>query len=202
MLYYLLKPIALFLCKIFFRIEVKGKENIPKKGGFILASNHLSNLDPVILGVACPRKLNFMAKDELFKIPIFSNFIRCLGAFPVKRETVSHSTFKEVFKRLKQQKPIVIFPEGTRNPKGERIIPKAGIGFIIKYVSVPVVPAYIQGTDEALGPHAKFIKPVKISVYFGKQIIIDDRNLSNNYIEIATRIMDSIRKIREDFKFN
>ncbi|MCX7661148.1 MAG: 1-acyl-sn-glycerol-3-phosphate acyltransferase [Candidatus Omnitrophica bacterium] len=194
MLYYLLRPIAILLCKILFRIQVKGKKNIPKKGGFILASNHLSYLDPVVLGVACPRKLNFMARDDLFTIPLFSTLIRCLGAFPVKRNSPDISAFKETFKKLKEQKPVVIFPEGRRNPQARPIPAQPGVGFIASYLGVPVIPAYIKGTDKALPMSARFIRLKKVSVCFGEQIFIERRK-PHNYAEIAQQIMDSIRRL-------
>jgi len=192
MLYDLLRPLAVLLCKILFRIQIKGRENIPKKGGFILASNHLSYLDPVVLGVASPRKLSFMARDDLFDVPIFGSFIRSLGAFPVKRNSPDISAFKEVFKRIKQGKPVVIFPEGRRSPDGKLLSPLAGIGFIAAHLSCPVIPSYIQGTDKALPINSHFIKPKKVRVYLGKQIFIERRK-PYNYPEIAQQIMEAIR---------
>ena len=82
-LYRISRILLLLLLKIFFRLEVKGRENIPHADGFILASNHLSYLDPTVLGVACPRPLNFMARHDLFAIPIFGAFIRSVGAIPI-----------------------------------------------------------------------------------------------------------------------
>jgi len=194
MLYYFLRPIAILLCKILFRIQIKGRENIPKKGGFILASNHLSYLDPVVLGVASPRRLNFMARDDLFDVPIFGSFIRSLGAFPVKRNRADISAFKETFKRIKQARPVVIFPEGRRSPDGKLLSPLAGIGFMALHLSCPVIPSYIQGTDKALPMNSCFIRPKKVRVYFGQQIFIERRK-PYNYPEIAQQIMEAIRRL-------
>jgi 1-acyl-sn-glycerol-3-phosphate acyltransferase len=194
MLYYLLRPLAVLLCKILFRIQIKGKENIPKKGGFILASNHLSYLDPVVLGVASPRRLNFMARDDLFDVPIFSSLIRSLGAFPVKRNSPDISAFKEVFKRIRQGKGVVIFPEGRRSPNGRLLSPLAGIGFIAVHLPVPVIPSYIQGTDKALPINSCFIRPKKVKVYLGEQIFIE-REKPYNYLKIAQQIMEAIRRL-------
>jgi len=194
MLYYLLRPLAILLCKILFRIQIKGRENIPKKGGFILASNHLSYLDPVVLGVASPRKLNFMARDDLFDVPIFGSFIRSLGAFPVKRNSPDISAFKETFKRIKQGKPVVVFPEGRRSPDGKLLNPLPGIGFLATHLSVPVIPSYIRGTDKALPMNSFLIRPKKIKVYLGEQIFIERRK-PYNYPEIAQQIMEAIRRL-------
>ncbi|MCM8792242.1 MAG: 1-acyl-sn-glycerol-3-phosphate acyltransferase [Candidatus Omnitrophica bacterium] len=194
MLYYLLRPIAILLCKVLFRIQIKGRENIPKEGAFILASNHLSYLDPVVLGVACPRRLNFMARDDLFDIPLFADLIRCLGAFPVKRNTADIAAFKETFRRLGQQRPVVIFPEGRRNPQNLPIPPQAGVGFIATHSAVPVVPSYIRGTDKALPMNSWIIRPTRISVYFGRQIFIERRK-PYNYLRIAEEIITAIRRL-------
>lgn len=193
MLYSILRFICLFLLNSIFRIQVQGREYIPKKGGFILASNHLSYLDPVALGVACPRKLNFMARHDLFSNPLFSKFISSLGAFPVKRNSADLSALKEAMRRLKDEKALVLFPEGRRKDRISFITePQLGIGFLVKKTGIPVVPALIKGTDKALPKGARFIIPKKISVYFGKQIQIK-RDIS--YEDIAQKIMEDILKL-------
>ncbi|MCM8795169.1 MAG: 1-acyl-sn-glycerol-3-phosphate acyltransferase [Candidatus Omnitrophica bacterium] len=192
MLYLFLKPIAILLFKFLFHIKVFGKENIPKRGGFILASNHISYLDPVTLGVACPRRLNFMAKEELFQNPWFSWFISRLGAFPVKRNSADLSALKEAIRRLRQSEVLTIFPEGSRRIDGTSTEPQAGIGFLVAKLALPVVPAFIKGTDIALPKGAKFIRFHQIYVYFGKQILFE-RGLP--YKDIAQRIMQDIGQL-------
>ena len=91
----IVKNIALVLCKIWFRLEIRGRENIPSSGAFILASNHTSFLDPVVLASACPRQLSFMARHDLLTIPIFGAFIRALGSFPIRRGTSDVASLKE-----------------------------------------------------------------------------------------------------------
>jgi 1-acyl-sn-glycerol-3-phosphate acyltransferase len=174
-------------------MEVEGRQYIPKKGGFILASNHLSYLDPVALGVACPRKLNFMARHDLFSNPLFSKFISSLGAFPIKRNSADLSALKEAIKRLKDGKALVLFPEGRRKDRISVITePQLGIGFLVKKTRIPVVPALIKGTDKALPKGARFIIPKKISVHFGKQIQIK-RDIP--YGDIAQKIMEDILRL-------
>jgi len=168
MLYSLLRSLAVFLLKLLFRIEVKGRENIPSKGPFIIASNHLSNIDPVVLGVACRRKLNFLAKEELFKIPLFSSLILQLGALPLKREGVGVSALKESIKKLREAKGLVIFPEGTRLKSKKKIY--EGIGFLVNKAKVQVIPAKIYNTDRVLPP-GKFLPSFKkIKVCFGQPL--------------------------------
>ena len=189
MLYSILRLLSAIILKILFCFRAKGLEHIPKKGGFILASNHVSYLDPVTLGVACPRKLNFMARHDLFFSPLFSWLISTLGAFPIKRDSADHSALKEALRRLKNGNALVLFPEGSRGINGISNQPQAGIGFLAIKLDVPVIPAFIKGTERALPKGAKFIRPNKISVHFGKQISIERRM---PYQEIAKQIMESI----------
>lgn len=194
MLYTILRPFAILLLKIVFRIKVFGKKNIPQKGGFILASNHKSYLDPVVLGVASSRKLNFMARNDLFCNPLFSWIISTLGAFPVKRDSADLSALKEAIKRLHKGNVLTMFPEGTRGFGGEIGQAHAGIGFLAAKLNVPVIPAFIKGTDVALPKGTKFIRPSEITVYFGKQIHIE-KELS--YQKIADKVMEKIEELRE-----
>lgn len=157
-----------------------------------MASNHRSFLDPVILGVVCPRKLNFMAKEELFHNPFFSWLISQLGAFPIKRNRADISALKQALKRVNSGNALVIFPEGSRNYSPATSQPQAGIGFLASKINAPVIPVFIRGTETALPKGAKSIRRTKVSVYFGKQIPVERRM---SYQEIAQQIMDSIRHL-------
>lgn len=192
LLYTVLRDLAVLIFKLLFKIKTYGKENIPQNKGFILASNHVSYLDPIALGVACPRKLNFMAKKELFSNPIFAMLVSRLGAFPVERDSADLSALKEAMRRVKIGKVLVLFPEGSRRFNGESKQPYPGVGFLAAKLDVPVIPAFIKGTEKALPSNAKFIRPHKISVYFGKQIYIERRL---PYQDIALKIMEDIRHL-------
>ncbi len=192
MLYSLLRSISLLILKILFWMRVSGKENVPKKGAFILASNHTSYLDPIAVGAACPRRLNFMAKDELFCNAFFSGFFSLLGVFPVKRNSADLSALKEAMHRLKEGEALALFPEGSRRFDGGAAAPYPGIGFLAAKLNVPVVPVFIRGTNSALPKGAKFLRFARISVCFGRQIHAD-KKLS--YGDIAQRIMDNIRRL-------
>lgn len=188
----MLNPLAVFICRIFFHVGVSGTDNLPEKGGFILASNHISYLDPVILAVASPRKLNFMAKRELFRNRLIGPFLMGLGAFPVKRDSADLSALKEAIRRLRQGLGLVLFPEGSRGFGTQAQEPQAGIGFLAAKTAVPVVPAFIKGTDLALPRGARRIKAARISVSFGKQILAERRM---PYRETAGLIMARIRHL-------
>ncbi len=192
MLYRVVSLLALITCKILFGLQARGLENIPRKGGFILASNHVSYLDPIVLGAICPRKLNFMAKQELFCHPLISWFLSQVGAFPVKRDSADLYALKYAIRCLKENKALILFPEGSRRFDSASTEPYAGIGFLTAKSYVPVIPVFIEGTEKALPAGAKFIRPAKISVHFGKQISIERRV---PYQDVAKHIMENIRHL-------
>jgi 1-acyl-sn-glycerol-3-phosphate acyltransferase len=120
LLYYILKYIGYLLFRLFFNMKIYGVDNIPKYGSVIVASNHLSYLDPVVLGIAARRKLNFVAKEELFDYFLFGDLISFVGAFPLGKKGVeSAKAIKEAIRRLRKGKAVVIFPEGTRSLTGK-----------------------------------------------------------------------------------
>ncbi|MBM3252382.1 MAG: 1-acyl-sn-glycerol-3-phosphate acyltransferase [Candidatus Omnitrophica bacterium] len=180
--------IIIFL-KIFFRLQQEGKENIPDNGGFILASNHVSLLDPLILGVISNRRLNYMAKEELFRNFLLSFWLHRVGAFPVKRKAHDVRAIREALKRLKSSKPLLMFPEGGRSPNGEILDAQPGAAMLAAHTGVPVLPAFIKGSREALAKGSRFLRRTKIIVYFGKPFQI---NKNKTYQEATERIKSEI----------
>ncbi|MCM8818422.1 MAG: 1-acyl-sn-glycerol-3-phosphate acyltransferase [Candidatus Omnitrophica bacterium] len=191
-LYLSAKFIGFFVYNLFFAIEVKGRENFPKRGGFIVASNHLSFLDPPTIGYVCPRMLHFFAKSSLFKIKGFSKLIKLLGAIPLERDTSMSLVLRKGLEILKKGEGIVIFPEGTRSINGIIKDGKPGIGFLAVKSKVPVIPVRIIGTDKALPVNKKFIRIAKVKVFIGKPMYFEN----GNYTEISKNIMDVIRKLK------
>lgn len=195
MLYKLGRSIFSWIFHSVLKIKVFGKENIPKQGGFILASNHLSNLDPVLLGVvASPRELHFMAKEELFRNPLADRILRRVHAFPLKRDSADLTAIKEAIRRVRKGSAILLFPEGTRQSSGQFGEPLPGVGFLAQKLNVPVIPALITGTDQAMPKGAKFIRPAKVSVRFGTQITVERRMA---YRDISGQIMEAIRALAD-----
>lgn len=190
--YLLPKLLSLLLLKLFFGFRIEGKRNIPKHGGFILASNHVSNIDPVALGAACPRMLSYMAKEELFRSPVFSWLLSKVGAFPLKRNTVDIWAMKEAIKRVKEGSGLLLFPEGRRRRENQAQKVLAGAGYLALKCNVPVIPAFIKGTDLALPPNARFFRLYNISVKFGRKVFIE-KGLS--YQDASGKIMAEIKKL-------
>jgi len=174
-------------------MEKYGRENVPKEGGFILASNHMSYLDPVAVGSACPRKLNYMARHDLFSNPFFAWVLYKAGAFPVKRETADIWALKEAISRVRNGGGLLLFPEGRRLSLSEEDAKaEAGVGFLADKLNVPVIPVHVKGTEKAWPKGAKFFVLTKISVVFGKRIHLER---GKPYQDIAQSIMDNVRHI-------
>ena len=163
-----------FVLWIFFRVgfslSVHGREHIPKTGGFILASNHVSYLDPPLLGAACPRRLCFMARATLFEAPLLGAFMRGVGVMPLQRGESDVSAMREAVRRLRTGEAIAIFPEGGRQFSGQLGTARRGVGLLAEAAQVPVIPVVVKGTFEALPPTSGRLRRAKIQVAFGAQI--------------------------------
>jgi 1-acyl-sn-glycerol-3-phosphate acyltransferase len=182
--------------KIFNRLEVVGSDCVPKTGGVIVAVNHVSYLDPLVIGAALRRRATYMAREGLFKVPLIGTFVGSFS-FPVRRGKPRPSTIKEAVKRLNRGELIVMFPEGGRSDGGDILDAKRGVGVIAVMSKVPIVPALISGTERSLPVGAKVVKPAKIKVIFGKSIEINREEPDKQFQErICRNIMDEIRKLK------
>ncbi|TLS35946.1 lysophospholipid acyltransferase family protein [Pseudalkalibacillus caeni] len=132
--------------KLFNRIEVEGLENVPVSKGVLLCSNHINNLDPPLVGVACPRQVHFMAKAELFDIPVLGAAVRNVGAFPVKRGMGDKQALRSGMEILSNEGVLGLFPEGTRSKTGKLGKGLSGAGFFAVRPGVLVVPCAITGS--------------------------------------------------------
>ena len=194
---------ACFLIGIFarivFRLHIIGHENIPRAGGIIVASNHLSYLDIPLLAYSIGRDADYMAKKELFSIPGLGLLIRTLGAFPVDRERLDRSTIREAIKRLKSGKVLVIYPEGTRSPNGRLQPAKPGVGMIVRMTGATVVPVAVTGTDNALPRGSWMIRRAHITIEFGKPLdfssMIENTGEKGDIEKITKIIMENISSL-------
>lgn len=201
MLYTFLKPIAVALMRLFFRLEARGREHVPREGALLLVSNHVSVLDPPLVGGATPRKLYFLAKEELFSIPIFGRLIHAVNARPVRRDGSDSRALKSTLRLLGEGKAILIFPEGTRGRGDGRLGEgKPGAGMLAVMSGAAVVPVYVSGTDRALPRGATLPRPAKVRVRFGPPLHFkagrDDRR-KEQYREASAEMMRAIAQLRE-----
>jgi 1-acyl-sn-glycerol-3-phosphate acyltransferase len=182
------------------RWRILGSENVPKQGPVILASNHISNLDPPVVGVGIFRPCAYMAKEELFSNRYFAWFITRLNAFPVKRGTADRASLKKALDLLEQGWALVMFPEGTRSDTGELQEPEMGVGMIAYRSGAPVVPAYISGTNQVMPKGGGFkLRPIRIR--YGRPLQFSapagTRPGREEYEAAARRIMEAIRELRD-----
>lgn len=196
-IYLICKAILFAFLKIFNRLEVIGAENVPLKGGAIIAANHVSYMDPPVIGVSLKRRPVYMAREGLFKIPILSSFIK-MFAIPVRRGKPQPSTFKEAISRLKRGELIVIFPEGSRSIDGSFLDAKRGVGVLSAMCGVPVIPTFIKGTEKALPVGARFLKPSKIKVIFGKPMNFDKGTDKQLHEKISKDIIEEIKNLKAE----
>ena len=129
-------------------MQVYGRENVPLSGPLIVACNHVSYVDPVALGVAMPRPIAYMAKVELFQIPVLGPLIGGLGAYPVDRGKHDVYAIRSSLRALQDGKAIGIFPEGTRNRTGDARVHR-GVALLASLSQAPVLPAFVRGGDRA-----------------------------------------------------
>lgn len=139
--FYLVKWGFYLFVRAVYGFTVQGRENVPREGGFVVASNHISAWDPPVLGSAIPRQVNYMAKKELFERPWIRLLILGLRAFPVDRKGTDIGAIKEALRRLEKGRGIGIFAQGTRNLGDAEAFD--GAAFLAQRAGVPLVPAAI-----------------------------------------------------------
>lgn len=200
LIYWFLALIIRIICHINGGLHVIGKEKIPEEGGVIIASNHVSYLDPPLLGAVAPRKATFMARKGLFHIPVLRWFIKQY-AIPVDREKTLPSSIKEAVRRVKRGELLVIFPEGRRSETGSLLEGKRGVGMITSISKVPVVPALIIGSDKALPCGGKWLRRAKISVIFDKPIDVSKIEGEGHtlYENMTKNIMYTIGELKKRY---
>ena len=175
-----------------FKIKIHGLENLPKDGA-VLAANHYSNWDPLVLAVSCPAPISFMAKAELFSSKIGNWFFSSAGMIPVKRGQADINAIKESIKVLKDKKLLGIFIEGTRVKDGEDSSAKSGVAMLATKAKKPVVPVYIEGSFKNFSTiNVTYGKPIDLLEYKQGKLNSDD------YKELSNMVLDTIRGLKRE----
>lgn len=153
----------------FWKFRVFGLENIPRTGGVLLASNHQSFLDPVLVAMVLPREMHFMARRTLFRNPVFRAIIVGYNAFAIERDSADVKGVKSAIVRLEAGNILLVFPEGTRTGDGS-IGPMKPVGVLAERAAVPIVPVLIQGAYEVWPKTRAIPRLGRISIVFGKPL--------------------------------
>jgi len=179
---------------------VAGREHWPAKGGGLVCANHQSMFDPPLVGLTCPRRMNYLARDTLFRIPLLAPLIKFLDAIPIDREGVGLSGLKETLRRLKAGELVLIFPEGTRTRDGEVAPLKPGFISVARRSRVPLVPVGLDGAYQAWPRTSPFPRGGRIAIVVGESIsaqrvaeLSDDELLA----ELDQRILNCHAAARE-----
>ena len=178
------------------RMKVYGAGNVPESGPVIIACNHISYFDPPLLGTGCPRRIRYMAKRELFDIPVLGPLIRGFGAYPVERHAAPMAAVRRSVEQLRAGQAIGIFPEGTRNLDGT-VQAREGVALLASLGKAPVVPACVLGTRRP----AEF-RPFR--VIFGRPMSLPEgRKASRDDLANFTeQVMQAIRDLPETIDGN
>jgi 1-acyl-sn-glycerol-3-phosphate acyltransferase len=184
------------IARLLWRVRTYGSENVPVSGPLIVACNHVSNLDPPLLGSFFPRQISYMAKKELFDVPVLGTLITAVGAYPVDRAGSAASAIKRSVEVLRAGGCVGIFPEGGRNVRGDKE-PRGGVALLASVGRAPVLPACIIGSGDAgrLGA---------IKVAFGKPLSLpaDRKATRDDLAKFTTDVMGAIAALRESIDGN
>jgi 1-acyl-sn-glycerol-3-phosphate acyltransferase len=202
MLYYLGRALFRLFFRLLCRWRVTGVETCPRWGPLILAPNHISYLDPPAAGSAVPQPVWFMAKHELFAIPVLGTILPLVNAFPVRRGTADRAALRRAEALLREGKTVVLFPEGMRRFDGRLGDPEPGVAFVALRTQAPVVPVALVGTDRALPRHSALPRPARVEARLGPPMTFPDlyhRTADRSALDEASRrIMAALRSLLND----
>ncbi|MEW6047981.1 MAG: lysophospholipid acyltransferase family protein [Bacillota bacterium] len=182
----------------YFRVRVTGLERVPRNGPVILAINHLSMLDPLLIGVVMPRPVCFMAKDELFRYPLLGQVLRWVYAFPVRRGEADREAIHHALKLLREERVVGVFPEGTRSRDGQLLELQGGTALLALKSGAPILPVAIAGTERAMPKGAWWPRRIAIDIRVGQLLTTGSESTSGKKERIAAtshRLAEQLREL-------
>lgn len=199
MLYFILKYLIYIPVRIFWVGKINGLDYLPKKGSFILASNHSSYLDFIILYTIIPRRITWLAAEKFFSSKFWKPFMKITGQIKVDRLSQDKKIVYSLVDNLIVEKGILgIFPEGTRSRSGFLQKAYSGVSKFAHYYNIPVIPVGIIGTYEAMPPDVKIPKLKKCKINFGRPLFVH----SSDYELETKKIMEQIAILSDqEYKF-
>ena len=188
------------LAVVVYRVRYSGRENIPAEGGVLVVSNHQSHLDPPLVGIGCPRQMNYLARDTLFRFAPFGWLIRSVGAIPIDRDGIGLGGIKESLRRLKRGEMVLIFPEGTRTRDGQIAPFRPGFTALAVRSGAAILPVAIEGAFQAWPRWRKFPGLGRIRVHYGVPILpaeIAGRDERELLAEVERRVRECHARLKE-----
>src|SRR5262245_44914432 len=168
--YDVLRVLARTVGVSFFGLRIAGRQHWPAAGGGLICANHQSMFDPPLVGLTCSRRMNYLARDTLFPVPILGPLIRFLDAIPIDRDGVGLSGIKDTLRRLKAGELVLMFPEGTRTHDGEVKPLKPGFLSLARRGGVPLIPVGLDGAFQVWPRSARWPRFGRLTVAIGQPI--------------------------------
>lgn len=172
--YNLSRVMVRLFCVVLFRIRCLNRSLVPAEGGALVCSNHQSYLDPLFVGLACDRRMNFLARESLFGWTPFRWVLEWYDTIPIQREGFGLTGMRETLRRLRRGELVVVFPEGTRTHDGRLQPLKPGICTLARRAHVPLVPVVIEGAFDAWPRQQRLPCRASVRVAFGPPITVDE----------------------------
>lgn len=197
--YKLSRTLLRLLTGLYLPVRCRGLEHWPADGGALVCANHQSYLDPPLVGMVCPRRLNYLARKNLFDFALFRWLIVWFDAIPIEREGLGIGGLKETLRRLKRGELVLIFPEGSRTRDGELGAFQPGFCAVLRRTKVSLVPVAIDGTFQAWPRTRRFPRPARIQIRIGSPMPWGEmEGLGDDEIvaELRSRIAQGLEQIR------
>ena len=191
--YQLGRTLLFVFVRVVWGFHRSGIDAIPASGPVVIASNHISNWDPILVGMGCRRDVHFMAKEELFRNPLVARVLSAVNAIPIRRGALDRSALRAASRVLRDGHVLLMFPSGTRDESGEVREPKSGVGFIACMNEAPIVPACVSGSNS---PVRAFVGGTRFEVTFGPPIAASKAKSSDEYRAISQKIADEIGRLK------
>lgn len=196
------RAILVSLSRAYWRVSIDGREFLPRSGAYVIAPVHRSNVDFLLVAHLTRRRVRFMAKDSLWRVPVLGPLISFLGAFPVHRGSADRQALHTCLEVLAGGEPLVVFPEGTRQsgPQVQELF--EGAAYLAARAGVPLVPVGIGGSEAAMPRGSKFVRPVKIRVVVGPPLPVPaaaDKRVSRRAVhEVSEHLGTELQRLFDE----
>jgi 1-acyl-sn-glycerol-3-phosphate acyltransferase len=200
-IYYISRMLVRVFLFLFCRFRVNGRDNLPAVGPVVVVSNHVSMWDPVLIACAFERRVRFMAKEDLFHVPLLGWFLRAIGCFPVRRGQGDRAAIKAALELLQDNEVLGLFPEGTRSKTGELQKPHGGAAMLALKSGACILPVACQGTRpwisrRGIGPFRGVVgEPLTFPEWRGQRLTTDRiETVSKEFMEIIAGLAQGSSK--------